>query len=229
MRYNEIKQPENTEIQEGWKDKIAGAAMGVVAGVAATSSLNNYHFDPHKVPAHHAEVQDFPRSPKGILERAAVNAGLAGEELAQFMAQCAHETMNFTRMVEMGTKKYFLRKYDRKYNPQKAKILGNNHVGDGVRYRGRGYIQLTGRENYSRAGQALGIPLEEHPDLASRYDTAAKIAIWYWKQRVAPNVDDFSNTKQVTKGVNPNLRGLKSRKEYFDKYKSIAELPDDKN
>ena len=61
--------------------------------------------------------------------------------------------------------------------------LGNIHPGDGARYRGRGFIQLTGRSNYAHYGKQLGVPLEAHPELALRPDIAARVAVAYWKDR----------------------------------------------
>jgi predicted chitinase len=147
----------------------------------------------------------------------AQQAGLAGTELAQFLAQTAHETMDYARMIEHGGKKYFNR-YERKYAPTTAKLLGNVKPGDGVKYRGRGYIQLTGRYNYRIAGKALGLPLEAQPDLAADPDIAAKIAVWYWNSRVKPEVNDFTNTTAVTKKINPKLFGLKDRHQNFLQY-----------
>jgi putative chitinase len=140
--------------------------------------------------------------------------GIKGTELAQFMAQCAHETANFTTLKEYGGKLDF-RKYDIKYNPAKAKALGNVHPGDGFKYFGRGFIQLTGKYNYEKAGEALGLPLAKHPELVERPDVAAKVAVWFWKQRVQPNVDNFNNTQQATKPINPGMHGLKDRHDKF--------------
>lgn len=145
-----------------------------------------------------------------ILQKAAKASGLKGNELAQFMAQCAHETANFTTLKELGDKNYF-KKYDIKFNPEKAKALGNLRPGDGELYKGRGFIQLTGRYNYKKAGEALGLPLEKNPRLVERPDVAAKVALWFWKNRVQPNVSNFQDTQQATKPINPGLKGLSDR------------------
>ena len=158
-----------------------------------------------------------------MLHKYARAAGIKGVELAQFLAQCYHETAGFAQMQEIGDPKYFLR-YDPKVDPIKAKQLGNTYPGDGVRYKGRGFIQITGRDNYRRAGEALGIPLEERPELASRPDIASKIAIWYWKNRVRPNVSNFQDTRSVTKQINPNLNGLQSRHENFKDYINVFRI-----
>ena len=109
--------------------------------------------------------------------------------------------------------RYFSKKYDGK------KILGNTKKGDGYLYRGRGYIQLTGRDNYTRVGRALGIDLVNHPELAADPKTAAKIAVYFWQKRVVPQVGDFSqaNVRDVTRGINPAQRGLEKRQAQFMK------------
>jgi putative chitinase len=136
---------------------------------------------------------------------------IKGIELASFMAQCAHETNNYRNLVEIGDNNRW-QAYELKKN------LGNKYKGDGYKYRGRGYIQLTGRYNYMLAGKELGIPLEQQPDLAADPVIAANIAIWFWKKRVQPNITDYRDVASVTKPINPNLRGLESRKNKFQQY-----------
>lgn len=153
-----------------------------------------------------------------IAKQIALNAGIRGVELAAFLAQIKHESADFTDMYERGSKNYFQRMYDIAYRPAKAEKLGNEKVGDGVRYRGRGFIQLTGRDNYRRAGRRLGLDLENNPDLAARPDIAARIAVLYWKQRVRPNVKDWTNVRQVTLPINGGLNGLEDRQQNFREY-----------
>lgn len=154
-----------------------------------------------------------------FLKKAAMSAGIIGEELAQFLAQMKHESWDFTRLKEVPkNKNYFKRMYDPKYSPRIAKILGNVKIGDGERFHGRGFVQLTGRENYTRAEKALGIPLLSNPDVAANPEIAAKIAIWFWTTRVKPFVSDFSDTRSVTRRINPALKGLDDRHNNFIKY-----------
>jgi predicted chitinase len=140
--------------------------------------------------------------------------GIKGVELAQLVAQCAVETSYFTAMKEKGGGLDF-KKYDPKVNPRKAKILGNTKSGDGARYHGRGYIQLTGRDNYKRAGLALKLPLEAQPEMVEEPETAAQVAVWFWKTQVRPKVTNFHDTAQVTKPINSGLHGLDRRERTF--------------
>jgi putative chitinase len=149
-----------------------------------------------------------------MLHKTAKAAGIKGTELAQFLAQCYHESAGFGRMHEYASGKEYEGRRD----------LGNIYRGDGVKYKGRGFIQITGRDNYRRAGQALGLPLDEKPELATRPDVAAKIAVWYWKNRVKPNVSNFNDTRDVTRYINPKLNGLLDRHENFKDYKNMFSM-----
>jgi predicted chitinase len=213
------------DLEEGWKDWMAGAALGAAA---LSPQAADAKVAPQQKPAITQQVQgDANYATKLILKpeakiliQTARAAGMRGKELAQFVAQCAHETANFSSLKELGGKLDF-KKYDPKHNPRKAKMLGNKQVGDGAKYHGRGYIQLTGRDNYKRAGQALGLPLEAQPELVERPEVAAKVAVWFWQNQVAPKVNNFNDTAQVTKPINSGLKGLDDR---HNKYASIMAL-----
>jgi len=207
------------DLEEGWKSALGGAALaGAMAlGVgAANAKMMPPPTTQAKAPV--AQVQaPAQQSPLvNQLKAVATANGIQGTELAQFLAQCAHETANFASMEERGSPAYFTKKYEQ--HKKTARILGNKVKGDGERYKGRGYIQLTGRDNYTRAGAALGLPLAQQPELAARPDVAAKVAVWYWQNRVAPKIKDFSNTGDVTKKINPASKGLQSRQDQFKTY-----------
>jgi putative chitinase len=159
-----------------------------------------------------------------VLRKAAKTAGIRGPELAQLLAQAAHETQNFTRLRETGGKLDF-KKYDMKYNPDKAKILGNTKHGDGFKYFGRGYLHITGKYNYKKVGDALGLDLIKHPELLEKPETAAKAAVYYWQHRVVPKVNDWNDTAVVTKPINSGLDQLNTRQKYFRAVMSLMKLP----
>jgi len=99
----------------------------------------------------------------------------SNRHLAYLLATTKHETANTMQPIfERGQRSYF-----DKYEPgtKIGKALGNVKPGDGYLYRGRGYVQLTGRANYVRAGKLLGIDLAGNPDLALEPSTAARILI----------------------------------------------------
>ena len=158
---------------------------------------------------------------EAALQTAAKAAGLKGSELAQFMAQTRHESWDFGKMKEVGNKKTFA-KYEK---PRLAKQLGNKVRGDGERFKGRGFIQLTGRDNYTRASQQIfgDDRLVKNPDLATRLDVGAQIALWFWKNQVRPAVKDFNNTTQVVKAINADepAKVVQARHNKFKEYLAV--------
>jgi len=158
---------------------------------------------------------------EAALQTAAKAAGLKGSELAQFMAQTRHESWDFSKMKEVGSKKQFA-KYEKS---RLAKRLGNKVKGDGELFKGRGFIQLTGRDNYTRASQQIfgDDRLVKNPELASRLDVGAKIALWFWKNQVRPNVSNFNNTTEVVKAINANepTNVVKQRHKKFKEYLAV--------
>jgi putative chitinase len=212
------------EVDEGWKDIAAAGALatGLAFGGAGNADAKSQPTTQKPNVIQQVSKKDIAKSVTGnphevYLRKAAEKAGIVGHELTAFLSQCAHETLDFKHMKEIGGSLDF-RKYDPKYAPRKAKQLGNKQVGDGAKYKGRGYIQLTGRDNYKKAGAALGLPLEKHPEMVEKPEVAAKVAVWYWQNRVAPKVDSFKDNKAVTKTINPGLKHLDQR---ADKLKSF--------
>jgi putative chitinase len=139
-------------------------------------------------------------------------------ELAQFMAQMAHESGNFKHLQEIWGPTTAQKRYEGR------KDLGNVQQGDGYKFRGRGYVQLTGRANYRSFGAQIGVDLENNPDLASQPDIAARLAIAYWNTRVKSRVRDFENTRAITRLINGGFNGLSDREAKFKKYKEQKDL-----
>ena len=129
-------------------------------------------------------------------------------ERAMFLAQMAHESGNFRYDEEIASGQAYEGRSD----------LGNTQPGDGVRYKGRGYIQLTGRANYRDYGNRLGVDLENNPDLAKDPNIAADVAIAYWQQRVDRNAARSGDVRTVTRNINGGLNGLADRQNKFNKY-----------
>lgn len=104
-------------------------------------------------------------------------AGFPVAWTAYALATAYHETAHTMQPIkEYGGDKYFFRRYDiQGQNPALAKRLGNTVPGDGAKYAGRGYVQITGRANNERAGKKLNIDLINDPDLALNKDIAARI------------------------------------------------------
>lgn len=129
--------------------------------------------------------------------------------IAHFMGQVTHECAGFRTTEEFASGAAYEGRED----------LGNTKPGDGRRYKGRGLLQLTGRDNYRRIGRILGLPLEENPPLAGDPVISLKIACEYWKQKKINAPADHDNLIAVTKLVNGKLNGLEDRRIYLKKAK----------
>lgn len=171
------------------------------------------------------------------MEQALKEQGFDPVAIAAIMAQTSHESLNFKVLQEnlnysvanlksvFG--KYFNNDTANQYANQPEKIankvyanrMGNGpeESGDGFKYRGRGFIQLTGKLNYAAAGQALGLNLVGNPDLASDPKNAANIAVWFFKRNIK-RITNWADTTNITKVVNGGLIGLADREAQFKKY-----------
>lgn len=153
-----------------------------------------------------------PSEAEKTLESVAKSSGITDPtELSQFLAQTSHESGGFKWLKELGKDSYF-----EKYNGRKD--LGNTEPGDGPRFKGRGFIQLTGRSNYDKFGKIIGVDLINYPELAEEPKNAAALAVAYWKERVKPKIKDFNDTKSVTKIINGGYNGLQDRQTKFEEY-----------
>ena len=140
---------------------------------------------------------------------------------AQIVAQAAHESGGFKFTEELGKPDYFL-KYDGR------KDLGNIQPGDGPRFKGRGFLQTTGRINYQQFKDEFGIDVINKPESLASADNAAKSAL-FWFKKNAKKVQnltkgDWSNTKAVTKAVNGGYNGLDEREHYFETFKNDSDV-----
>jgi len=134
---------------------------------------------------------------------------------AHFLAQIQHESGNFKYTKELGNDAYF-----KKYEGRKD--LGNIHAGDGLKFKGRGFIQITGRANYTELSKDLGIDFVTNPQLLEQEANAIISALWFWNKRNLNALADKNDSKAITKKINGGYNGLAERQKYFDKW--IEEL-----
>lgn len=125
--------------------------------------------------------------------------------IAHFMGQVTHECAGFRTTEEFASGAAY----------EGSRKLGNIQPGDGKRYKGRGLIQLTGRDNYRTIGEKLALPLEDNPEIASEPATSLKIACEYWKSRKINSAADLDDLIKATKLVNGGLNGLEDRRKYL--------------
>ena len=153
---------------------------------------------------------------EAIVQSALVNYGVTDTiKLSQIMAQCSHESGGFQYVRELGNDAYFA-KYENRAD------LGNTQAGDGLKFKGRGFIQITGRDIYTRAGSYLGLDLVGNPELAEDPTNAARLVLYFFfeykKSRTASV--DWTDTTAVTRIVNSGTNGLTDRQSRFDYYKT---------
>lgn len=151
----------------------------------------------------------------------AMRQGIKGVELVALMAQAAQETGRFKDLDENGDTEYF-QMYDPEFSPAKAEELGNTEPGDGEKYKGRGFLHITGKYNYEQAANAFGMPFVEKPELLEDPEIAAKTSVWFWLNNVRPKVKNFNNVRSVTRKINPKLHALDKRERFFHEYMDLV-------
>ncbi len=129
---------------------------------------------------------------------------------AAFLAQLAHESGELRYFEEIASGAAYEGRSD----------LGNTQPGDGVRFKGRGPIQLTGRSNYRAAGNALGLNLEGNPTRAADLDVGFRTAGWFWKSRNLSSYADAGDFDTITRRINGGTNGSASRRMYWARAKA---------
>lgn len=122
-----------------------------------------------------------------------------------FLAQIGHESGQLRYVRELASGEAYENRAD----------LGNTQPGDGVRYKGRGLIQITGRSNYALASLALGLPLLDKPELLEEDMHAARSAGWFWYKKNLNSLADMGQFQLITRRINGGLNG------YADRYKLL--------
>ena len=130
---------------------------------------------------------------------------------AAFLAQLAHESGQLRYFEEIASGAAYEGRRD----------LGNTQPGDGVRYKGRGPIQLTGRSNYTAASAALGVDLVNNPQLAATPQIGFRIAQWFWNSRNLNSYADAGNFDAITLRVNGGYNGKASRDAYYARARQV--------
>jgi len=161
---------------------------------------------------------------------------------AAFIGQCAHESNNFkileenlnyspealmrvwpSRFPDLPTAMKYAHDPVKIANKVYANRMGNGseESGEGSKYHGRGLIQLTGKENYERCGEAIGVDLINQPGLLAQPDYAALSAGWFWNKKGLNDLADAGDFETMTKRINGGLIGLDDRKAKIAKALSV--------
>ena len=171
--------------------------------------------------------------------------------VAHFLSQCAHESANFKRLEEnlnysaKALRAVFGRYFGDppkrdadEYHRQPEMIanyvymdefrkykMGNIHEGDGWLFRGRGLKQLTGRENYSRFGDSIGMTAEEAAEYVQSFNGAIQSACWFWDTNHLNDIADGDNVKLMTKKINGGSIGLEDRQRRYINAMEVLGMP----
>ena len=175
---------------------------------------------------------------KGLVRAAEIASLNTDRRVRHFVAQCAYESAGFTRLVESfaykdprhldaifravrgveDAKALMAKGPDAIANRVYANRLGNGDEasGDGARYKGRGWLQLTGKFNYAKAEKYSGISLVKDPGLAGRIMEASIIAAHFWRWNNINDEADQGDLAGVTRLINgPAMDGLEDRKTWL--------------
>ncbi|QYG07117.1 glycoside hydrolase family 19 protein [Janthinobacterium sp. PAMC25594] len=124
---------------------------------------------------------------------------------ASFLSQVGHESGQLRYVRELASGQAYEGRAD----------LGNTQRGDGVRFRGRGLLQVTGRANYAACGQALGLDLLAQPELLEQAINACRSAGWFWQTKGLNALADAGDQVKVTRRINGGTNGLAERLALF--------------
>ena len=149
---------------------------------------------------------------------------------ACFIGQCAHESGNFktleenlhykaeslmkvwpSRFPDMDTASKYANNPQLIANKVYSGRMGNNEEGDGWAFHGRGLVQLTGRDSYTRCGESLGMDLISNPELLLQPKGAALSAGWFWSKHGLNELADAQDYETMTKRINGGTLGLDDR------------------
>jgi len=177
---------------------------------------------------------------KSLLDKYNINTPL---RKAHFFAQIEHESnlkpisenLNYSSEGLLKTfPKYFTPLTAIQYRRQPEKIAnkvyanrmgnGDQHSGEGWKYRGRGFIQITGKENYFRLANDTDIDCLKNPDLLLQEVNAMVSALWFWNLKGLNSLADKDNINDITKRINGGLNGLADRKAKLLKWKQVFKV-----
>ena len=159
------------------------------------------------------------------------------KRVAAFLAQVAHESggFNFTKenlnynakALQSVFKKYYPTEKDAIVHERKPEQIankvyatrmgnGDEKSGDGWTYRGRGLIQLTGKENYTKFSESIKKPLKEAVDYLETPEGAVESAAWFWSKNKLNELCDKDDFVTLTKRINGGTNGLEDRKHHYE-------------
>ena len=151
-----------------------------------------------------ARIPSFVAPLNGAMHEFHINSPI---RQAAFIAQIAHESGELRYVEEIASGIAY----------EYRKDLGNTQPGDGMKFKGRGLIQITGRNNYHECGKALGVDLITNPELLETNDLACRSAAWFWASHGLNDLADKGDINRICRRINGGLNGLSDRMAYYAK------------
>lgn len=130
---------------------------------------------------------------------------------AAFLAQIAHESGSLRYVREIATGDAY----------EGRKDLGNTEAGDGIKFKGRGLIQITGKSNYKAVGEALDFDFVKDPSKLELPGAASMSAGWFWQTHGLNELADIDDFEKITKRINGGLNGYEDRLKNWERIKLI--------
>ena len=149
-----------------------------------------------------ATLPHLPADARPHIQALLVETCATPARAAHLLSQLSHESGGGRYVEEIASGEAYEGRDD----------LGNTHAGDGRRYKGRGWIQLTGRANYRAAGAYLGTDLEAHPERAADPAIAGRVAAWFWLDKNLNEIADDGDIVGITRRINGGTNGLSDRR-----------------
>ena len=134
--------------------------------------------------------------------------------MAHYIAQIAHESGELRYTKELASGKAY----------EGRKSLGNTQPGDGVRFKGRGLIQITGRANYSAYANYCGFDVVRCPELLERPLGATKSSMWVFQKFGCNDLADQDNLKTIRRKINGGYNGLSACEKYLKRAKEALKI-----
>lgn len=142
------------------------------------------------------------------LEKYQINTN---KRIACFLAQIGHESCSFVFVKELASGLAYEGRHD----------LGNNQDGDGVKFKGRGLIQITGRNNYQTLSESFQVDFINKPELLEQPEFATLSAGWFWDKKRLNQLADVGKFKEITKTINGGFNGLDDRIKRLEHAKKV--------
>lgn len=189
-------------------------------------------------------IKKFAEQNAELFDRFGIDA--SPTRLSFFLAQTGHESggltisvesMNYSaqRLTEVWPSRFPTIASARPYARNQAKLANNVYAnrmgngpprsGDGFKYRGRGYMQITGRDGYEKVGAVADLNLVENPDLATPPQNALLVACSFWEWKNLNALCDTGDFVKVTRRINGGTNGMADRRAWLDKVRRILHAP----